>query len=279
MCLYAVLTFIFLGPDLTYYNYEIGPKSDPNLGASSCTPPLEVLWVIIAGQVGTQKNRARVKVQKWRYMMFSMLCLEIAWLLEVFHWRKALLFLLVKCSFSLKYKCFRRLILIEFRLQLRHPLSFSCPIWQILLPQISWFSLKHACFTRASLTDSCEPVIRITSFSSWFKFDIEAAFTIWDSLQTGGSWERDICKRNSKMLWKNRLHGALRKTSGCLQFCNWEIRDFRHFWSKKFAAFFFSQIHHKWGPPPGMQNPMVKTTKWGPPFLQRSVNVHAFAKY
>ena len=119
----------------------------------------------------------------------------------------------------------------------------------------------------------------ITSFSSQFKFEIEAAFTIWDSLQTGGSWERDICKRNSKMLWKNRLHGALRKTSGCLQFCNWEIRDFRHFWSKKFAAFFFSQIHHKWGPAPGMQNPMVKTTKWGPPFLQRSVNVHAFAKY
>ena len=91
-CLYAVLTFIFLGPDLTFYNYEISPKSDPesrcellypplggplgdqitksaqnltqNLGASSCTPPLEVLWVIIAGQVGTQKNRARVKVQK-----------------------------------------------------------------------------------------------------------------------------------------------------------------------------------------------------------------------
>ena len=24
-----------------------------------------------------------------------------------------------------------------------------------------------------------------------------------DSLQTGGSWEREICKRNSKMLWKN----------------------------------------------------------------------------
>ena len=31
----------------------------------------------IAGQVGTQKNRARVKVQKWRYTMFSVLCPEI----------------------------------------------------------------------------------------------------------------------------------------------------------------------------------------------------------
>ena len=132
-----------------------------------------------------------------------MLCPEIAWFFEVVPWRKALVFPLVKCSFSLKYKCFRRLILIEFRLQLRHPLSLRCPIWQILLLQISWFSLKHACFTRASLTDSCEPFLKITSFLSQFKFEIEAAFTIWDSAQTGGSREREICKRNSKMLWKN----------------------------------------------------------------------------
>ena len=134
--------------------------------------------------------------------MFSMLCTEIAWFFEVVPWRKALVFPLVKCSFSLKYKCFRRLILIEFRLQLRHPLSLRCPIWQILLLQISWFSLKHACFTRASLTDSCEPFLRITSFLSQFKFEIEAAFTIWDSAQTGGSREREICKRNSKRFLK-----------------------------------------------------------------------------
>jgi len=38
------------------------------------------------------------------------------------------------------------LIFIEFRLQLRHPQSFSCPIWQILQPQICSFSLKHECF-------------------------------------------------------------------------------------------------------------------------------------
>ena len=29
VCLCAILTFIFLGPDLTFYNYKIGPKSDP----------------------------------------------------------------------------------------------------------------------------------------------------------------------------------------------------------------------------------------------------------
>ena len=40
VCLYAVLTFIFLGPDLTFYNYEIGPKSDPESRCELLYPPL-----------------------------------------------------------------------------------------------------------------------------------------------------------------------------------------------------------------------------------------------
>ena len=43
VCLYAVLTFIFLGPDLTFYNYEIGPKSDPESRRKLLYPPLGVL--------------------------------------------------------------------------------------------------------------------------------------------------------------------------------------------------------------------------------------------
>ena len=38
--MYAVLTFIFLGPDLTFYNYEIGPKSDPESRCELLYPPL-----------------------------------------------------------------------------------------------------------------------------------------------------------------------------------------------------------------------------------------------
>ena len=42
-----------------------------------------------------------------------------------------------------------------------------------------------------------EAFLRNTCFSLNLQFEVERAFPIWESIETGGLWEREICKRNS----------------------------------------------------------------------------------
>ena len=54
----------------------------------------------------------------------------------------------------------------------------------------------------ANLQTKFKNISEIIWISSRFKFKIEIVCTIWDSRKTGGPWERDICKRNSKTFLK-----------------------------------------------------------------------------
>ena len=56
---------------------------------------------------------------------------------------------------------------------------------------------------RISFAVEAPPVFKLSHMATIMAIIMATIMAIWDSLKTGGSWERQICKRNSKTLLKS----------------------------------------------------------------------------